>query len=107
MVYKIDLYEALKMQFTEEQAKVMVKAIEKLELETEVQIDKAFDVRKDVLATKNDISLIGEDMAKMESRLIALIANSKAEIIKWSFIFWVGQVMIFAGLFIAIFLKLK
>jgi hypothetical protein len=96
----MDLYEALKMQFTEEQAKVMVKAIEKLDASTEVRVDKAFDLKKDVLATKNDISLL-------RGELIAMIANSKAEIIKWSFIFWVGQVMIFAGMFIAIFLKLK
>lgn len=41
------------------------------------KIEKEFDSKKYVLATK-------EDLARE-------IGNSKSEVIKWMFIFWVGQ----------------
>ena len=43
----------------------------------ETKIEKEFDGKRDVLATK-------EDLARE-------IGNSKSEVIKWMFIFWVGQ----------------
>lgn len=39
-----------------------------------------FDNKKDVLATKEDV------------------ANSKVEIIKWMFLFWIGQVAVTVGI---------
>jgi hypothetical protein len=52
------------------------------------------------LATKEDIALLKEDTLK--DRILASI--NKAEIIKWMFIFWVGQVAVTFG-FILLFLK--
>ena len=57
-----------------------------------------------VLATKEDIYLIKEDLAKLEGRLESKIAEVKAEIIKWMFIFWIGQVAVTFGL-IMLYLK--
>ncbi|MDR0792492.1 MAG: hypothetical protein LBE82_04225 [Chitinophagaceae bacterium] len=51
--------------------------------EIEVIIDNKFDNKKDTLATKTDL------------------ADLKAEIIKWMFIFWVGQIAILAGIIFA------
>ncbi len=46
----------------------------------EQTIEKKFEEKKDILATKEDIS-----------RLDNRITESKAEMIKWMFIFWIGQ----------------
>ncbi|MBI5286953.1 MAG: DUF1640 domain-containing protein [Deltaproteobacteria bacterium] len=44
---------------------------------------------------------ITEEMAKIRVEMGALrtdIASSKAEIIKWMFLFWIGQLVVIAGL---------
>jgi hypothetical protein len=55
------------------------------------------DTKASILATKEDLAReIGNTNAKIES--------CKAEVIKWMFIFWVGQLVAMFG-FILIFLK--
>jgi len=58
------------------------------------------EVNLKVLATKEDIYLVKEDIAKLEGRLDAKISDVKSEIIKWMFIFWIGQVAVTFGLII-------
>lgn len=63
----IELYKILSRHFkNEEEATLIVRDIEQI-------IADKFDERKDVLSTKEDL------------------ANAKADIIKWMFIFWIGQ----------------
>jgi hypothetical protein len=45
-----------------------------------------------------------EDLAEVKGELKAQMSDNKADIIKWSFIFWVGQVIATFG-FILLFLK--
>jgi hypothetical protein len=59
----------------------------------EDKIKSEFENKSDTLATKNDIS-----------NLEVKIAESRADMIKWMFIFWVGQVAATFG-FILLFLK--
>ena len=59
----------------------------------ENKIKNEFESKSDTLATKNDIS-----------NLELKIAESRADMIKWMFIFWVGQVVATFG-FILLFLK--
>lgn len=59
----------------------------------ESKIKEEFDNKSDALATKNDI-------ANVELK----IAESRADMIKWMFIFWIGQVIATFG-FILLFLK--
>ena len=49
----------------------------------ENHIEKSFEKEIDRLATK-------EDLLKLDVK----ISDSKAEIIKWMFIFWIGQVVV-------------
>ena len=49
----------------------------------ENHIEKSFEKKIDRLATK-------EDLLKLDVK----ISDSKAEIIKWMFIFWIGQVVV-------------
>ena len=46
--------------------------------------------KRDVLATKEDIGIVRKE-----------IAETKADIIKWSFILWIGQLAATAGLLFA------
>jgi len=63
---EIELYEILKSKLGGKEAKTLVEYIE-------AKVDKQFLEKKDILATKTDL------------------ANMKADIIKWMFIFWIGQ----------------
>ena len=77
MVAEIELYKILKTKFTESEAESIVASIEQ-------KVHNSFDERKSDFATK-------EDIAKLEGKLETKIAESKADIIKWMFLFWIGQ----------------
>lgn len=85
-VTEIQLFQLLKAKLGEREAEYLVSYV-KNEVKTE------FDNKKDVLATKEDINVVKQDLH-----------NAKAEMIKWMFIFWIGQVAVTFG-FILMFLK--
>jgi argonaute-like protein implicated in RNA metabolism and viral defense len=58
--------------------------------EIEIILDDKFESKKDTLATKIDLADIRAEMK-----------DQKSEIIKWMFIFWVGQIAILAGIIFA------
>jgi len=66
----------------------------------EPKINTEFENKIQMFATKDDISVLNSRIEQTHS----IIAQTKAEIIKWMFIFWVGQVMATFG-FILLFLK--
>ena len=41
---------------------------------------------------------VREEMAQLESRVRVDIANTRSELLKWAFLFWVGQAATVAGL---------
>jgi len=83
----LKIYEILSASLPENQAKAVAKAInEAIEADTER--------KKDILATKNDL-------ANLRAELKEDIANVKAEIIKWMFIFWIGQIGVMTGIIFA------
>jgi len=65
-VAEIELYEILKEKIGDKEAKTLVEYIE-------TKVDKKLAEKQDILATKADL------------------ANMKADIIKWMFLFWIGQ----------------
>ena len=73
VVSEINLYNALKSSLGENQAQTIVENLKE-------QIKSEIDNRKDVLATK-------EDVAKLDVK----VSDIKGEIVKWMFIFWIGQ----------------
>lgn len=83
IVAEIKFYELLKAKLGEKEADAFVSIME-------TKIDKKFEDACQVLATK-------EDLAKQ-------IGEAKADLIKWMFIFWIGQVAVTFG-FILLFLK--
>lgn len=76
-VSEIQLFQILKEKVGEEQAKTLTEYVE-------AKIEKQFDLKKDILATK-------QDLTELKGELRVEMANHKAEIIKWMFIFWIGQ----------------
>ncbi|MBI3754107.1 MAG: DUF1640 domain-containing protein [Deltaproteobacteria bacterium] len=72
-VAEIELYEILKTKIGEKEARTLVEYIE-------AKVEKKFEEKKDTLATKQDI-------ANLEIR----IEKTKSDIIKWMFLFWIGQ----------------
>jgi hypothetical protein len=54
------------------------------------------------LATKGDVLALREDLIKLEGKLSTSIEASKAEMINWMFIFWLGAVGTLAGIMFAL-----
>jgi molecular chaperone GrpE (heat shock protein) len=117
----LDVYSKLREGFEEKEAKVIAVAIEsaleeadkilleevatKKDLQVEIAHLRA-EVKEDITNLRAEVK---EDMANMESRfkqeianLKTLIANFKADIIKWMFIFWLGQVTIISGIVVSV-----
>lgn len=65
-ITEIELYEILKTKLGDKEAKTLVEYVE-------TKVEKKLEEKKDILATKEDL------------------ANLKADIIKWMFLFWIGQ----------------
>ena len=65
-VSEIQLFQLLKEKLGEQEAQTLVEYVE-------TRVVKEFDSKKDSLATKEDL------------------ANVRSDVIKWMFIFWVGQ----------------
>ena len=69
----LKIFDVLRENFDEKQAKTIARAIEDaIETNNGVIVER--------VATKNDIAALKND-----------ILNMKAEIIKWMFLFWIGQ----------------
>lgn len=57
-----------------------------------------------VLATREDLANIKEDLANIKGELRTEIAGARSDLVKWMFLFWIGQVAATFG-FILLFLK--
>ncbi|RJP60520.1 MAG: hypothetical protein C4549_00495 [Deltaproteobacteria bacterium] len=79
-VAEIELYEILKPKIGEKEARTLVEYIE-------TKVDRKLEEKKDVLATKQDIAYLKQDIANLEIKL----EKTRADIIKWMFLFWIGQ----------------
>ncbi|MCX6268424.1 MAG: hypothetical protein NTW16_13865 [Bacteroidetes bacterium] len=79
-VTTLDMYNILKSKIGDGEARVLVEFVEN-------KVAESFESKKDELATKNDIY-----------KLDVKIERTKAEIIKWMFIFWAGQTGIMVGI---------
>lgn len=80
--------------------KVGKETAENLTTFIEEKVKEEFDNKAEIWATKKDIADVKKDIADVRE----YIANTKADLIKWMFIFWIGQVAATFG-FILLFLK--
>ena len=75
-ISSIEMYNILKVKLGEKEAKALTEYVES-------KVQNSIKKEKDVLTTK-------EDLFKLEVKL----SETKSEIIKWMFIFWVGQIAV-------------
>ncbi len=68
----------------------------------EERFEKKLEQAKSEL--KDEINKVDKRLEQVKSELKTDIANVKADLIKWMFIFWAGQVITITGILIA-FLK--
>lgn len=87
MITSIELFEALKTRFGDEEAKTIVREMERIEKSIGSSVEKEFDRKKDALATKEDVG-----------RLEAKIAQSEARLTMRMFFFWIGQIAVLSGI---------
>ena len=78
-ISSIELFELLKPKLGDKEARSLVHFVE-------TKTDESYNSKKDIISTKEDL------------------ANLKAEIIKWMFIFWAGQIGVLTAI-LTIFFK--
>ena len=76
---ELKVYEIFKARQSEPEAAAVLEYIDE-------KTEKKYEEKKDILATKEDISKLREEL-RVEMREI------KADMIKWMFIFWIGQLV--------------
>ncbi len=96
-VTTIDLFNILKGKIGEREAKTLVEFVE-------IHVEKKFEERMNEIASKEDILLVKKDLFQVRAELEITIEKVRADMIKWMFIFWVGQVSVTVGL-ILLFIK--
>ena len=113
-VAEIELYEILKTKLGEKEAKTLVEYIE-------AKVGKELEEKKDILATKEDINGLKIEIEKVRTGMVIEIEKvrtgmvveiekvrtgmvveiekvrtemekTRSDIIKWMFLFWIGQV---------------
>jgi hypothetical protein len=70
----------------------------------EEKIKCEVDTKTSILATKEDVARAETKIETSKTDLIKDAANNRAEMIKWMFVFWAGQMLAMFGL-IVLFLK--
>ena len=87
VVAEIELFKVLKTKFSEQEAEAIIAGFEQ-------KVVSRFDERKNEFATKEDIGKLKEDIGKVELKIV----ETKAEIVKRMFIFWLGQFATFIAI---------
>lgn len=87
----LKLYEKLRAGFQEKEAKVIAEAIdEALVANNETLLNE--------VATKRDVAAIEEKIDRSKLELKQEMAEFKAEMLKWMFLFWIGQAAVVIGI---------
>ena len=79
----IQLFQILKQRLGEQEAESLVYFVDS-------KIKENNETNLKTLATK-------EDIAKLDGKLAGMIAETKADMIKWMFIFWTGSIFAILG----------
>ena len=90
VVSEISLYNALREMLGEQKAQTVVEGIKE-------EVRSEFENRKEMFSTKEDIAKLDSRISQLETK----IAESKSEILRWTFIFWVGSVGVLSGILFA------
>ncbi len=82
---ELEDYEIFKNRFSDKEAGKVVAFFE-------AKAEEKYSHKKDILATNDNIGMVRKE-----------IAEAKADVIKWMFIFWIGQLAATGGILFALF----
>lgn len=95
----LELYEKLKPKLGEEEARALLEFVE-------ASVERRAATKEDLLRTEGALK---EEMARLDQKLREEIARldqkidtTKADLIKWTFGFWIGNVAVLSGIMFAI-----
>lgn len=91
----LNLYEVLKNNLNDTGAKAVVQYMDEF---MKVMVSKDVDSKIAHLATKDGLMALKDDLNHLEVKLVKMIMNFKADLMKWMFIFIMGQTVVIAGL---------
>jgi hypothetical protein len=83
-VAELELYEILKNKLGEKEAKSIIEYVE-------AKVEKKLEEKKDIFATKEDVNNLRETLKEEINKLRIEIEKTRADLIKWMFLFWIGQ----------------
>ena len=84
-----------KFKLSDENARAVISEINTIDKKITEQVDEEFLKRKDVFLTKDDKVELIEKIEQQAQK----IERTRADLIKWMFIFWIGQLAALFGLF--------
>ena len=84
-----------KFKLSDENARAVISEINAVDQKITDQVDEEFLKRKDVFLTKDDKVELIEKIEQQAQK----IERTRADLIKWMFIFWIGQLAALFGLF--------
>jgi hypothetical protein len=88
---EIQLFQILRQKLGEAEAEALVTFVD-------AKLKESNDQNLKVLATKEDIANLRTELKENIGNVRTEIATSKAEVIKWMFIFWVGSIAVISGI---------
>ncbi|MEI6489636.1 MAG: hypothetical protein WCP52_11780 [Bacteroidota bacterium] len=89
-INQIQLFQILKQKLGDKEAEALVTFVE-----TKVKEESTHNLN--VIATKVDIALVKDGITKLDVK----ISETKSDIIKWMFIFWIGSISVITGILFA------
>ncbi|MBC6401645.1 MAG: hypothetical protein GDA37_11675 [Ekhidna sp.] len=97
IISELKAFDLLKSKFklSDENARAVIFEINAVERKITEQVEDEFLKRKDVFLTKDDKVELIEKIEQQAQK----IERTRADLIKWMFIFWIGQLAALVGLF--------
>jgi hypothetical protein len=94
-VSTVRIYDTLKSHFGEADAQQFLEYLETLTREARGELVTKADLKADLAELRADLE---KQMASLRTELKAEMAEVRVDLIKWMFIFWIGQVAAVFGL---------
>lgn len=93
-VTTIDLYQILRTRIGEKEAKALVEFVElKVQVKLKEEMN-SFATSGDVISLKGEIANVRDELHQVELK----IEKVRSDLIKWMFVFWMGQVSVTVAL---------
>lgn len=95
-INQIQLFQILKQKRGEKEAEALVTFVE-----TKIIEESTHNLK--VISTKEDLSKLELKLTSQIGELKVEMKETKSELIKWMFIFWMGSISVIAGIMFAMF----